>query len=330
MVSERRTGDKRPGLSVARVVRWLTHGLICPFACLAIAVPSSAQVLAETPPEAWSRFHRTALYLQDASPSEQGAFATQALAQLAEVYMAEADLARTQAAAEQASGRAKLLSWSIAVDQYADQLMLLLEDVDEGYPVTVMLGREGTVTVSVAGRAVMLGHPRSDQQAAYEQRVLSDFCTANDCKRMTVMAAEPKPIPVSAARVNPDWTFTEHGPVCAHGGIELHFGSSQNLAIFRSTCEELLQEAATLAAEIAWQNRHGVAVDWTALRITATPRRPEHLVHLNAAGDSVLLTLPLFFGSPGLLQDIGPWLRDRWSDEGPATVQLRAASYGWE
>lgn len=299
------------------------------FMVLAVA-PLSPQVLAENSPQGWSRFHRTVLQLRNTAAGEQAEFASAALAQLAEVYMAEADLARSQARREQVQGRAKLLSWSVAVDQYANQLLLLIDDIDAGYPVKVQAGREGTATVRIAGRAVMLGHPRPGQQAAFEQRVLADFCSRSDCKRMTADNVARLPVPVSAGRVSPEWSFNERGPLCSHAGIELYFGSASELAASRRICEELLQEAAALAAEISWQNRHDVVVDWPGLSMTATPRGPEHLVRLNSSGDSILLSMPLLFSSPGLLQDLKPWLRAQAAGTGDLTVQLNAASYGWD
>ena len=276
-----------------------------------------------------SRFQRTARYLQDASPEMRGEFATSALRELAEVYMAEADLARKQA--EDQGNGSKLRAWSIAVDQYAGQIALLLADIGLGLPVEIRENKKEAVTVVVAGRATILSHPRVDQQATYEQRVLLDFCGRSDCKLLTAQAAAaPQPIPVSASQVNPIWNFTERGPVCSHDGIELSFSGVRNLARSRATCQQLLQEVMTLINEIAWQQRHGVTVQWQAIAIHATPDRPEHVVQLNGMGDSVLATLPLIHSSPELLPDITPWLQASVQSKKPAALQLDAARYGWE
>ena len=299
---------------------------------LLAAAPFSPHAEAETAAWTSSRFHRTVLYLDKSAAEERAAFAIAALSQLAEVYMAEADLARARAQRNQGNDRAKLYGWSVAVDGYANQLLLLLDDIEEGYPVKLLQSREGAVTVRVAGRAVMLGHPRPGQQAAFEQRVLADFCAGNDCRRMTASASEVgmQSVPLSGAPVNPNWSFSERGSLCAHGGIELLFDSANELAASRQFCKELLREAADLAAEISWQERHGVVVDWSALSITSTPRGPQHLVGLNDSGDSVLISTPLLFSSPGLLDDLKPWLQGQSSGAQGVTVQLSAASYGWK
>ena len=279
--------------------------------------------------KALSRFQRTVHYLQESRPEERADFAAAALAELTAVYMAEADLARAEAAEQELAERGKLLGWSQAVDQYANQLLVVLDDVEQGFPVSLRPSPQGPVTATVADRAVILGHPRADQQAAYELRVLTDFCSNHDCEPMTVTAINPEPIPASAMRVTTLWTFTGSGPVCSSDGIEVRFHSSQNLPILRGLCEELVQELAALAMDLAWQIRHGVAIDWDGLIISATPQRPEHLVRLNAAGDSILASLPLLYDSTDLLSDVVPWLYARATGATPELIRLDAAEYGW-
>ena len=293
------------------------------------AVTASSQETQEKTANVLSRFQRTVQYLQESPPEERADFAIAALSELTAVYIAEADLARAEAAEQEVTARGKLLGWSQAVDQYASQLLLVLDDVEQGFPVSLRPNPQGSVTTTVADRAVILGHPRADQQTAYEQRVLTDYCSNHDCQRMTVTANESEPIPASAMRVNTLWNFTESGPVCSGDGIEVRFHSSRNLPILRGLCEQLVQELATLAMNLAWQIRHGVVINWGGLVITATPRRPEHQVRLNAAGDSILATLPLLYESADLLSDVQPWLYARSTGATPVLIHLDAAEYGW-
>lgn len=301
---------------------------------LACSLLSSLPVWAQAPPatvaETLSRYQRTVQYLRGSAAEEQAAFVAVALSELIAVYLAEADLARAEAAREAPRARGKLLGWSQAVDQYASHLLLVLEDVEQGFPVTLRPDPLGPVTVTVADRTVILGHPRADQQAAFELRVLTDFCSRHECERMTASADEPEPIAASQLRVNPLWTFTNSGPVCSSDGINLYFNSSRNLPIFRGLCEALLQELVALATSLAWQMRHGVTIDWQGLAIAATPGRTEHLVRLNASGDSILAALPLLYGSAELLADVTPWLYARSTGAVPPVIGLTAADYGWE
>lgn len=287
-----------------------------------------AQAPLEKSQEKQSRFQRTFEYLQGAPVVEQTDFVLAALSELAAVYMAEADLARADAVSQTGSGRAKLLGWSRAVDQYASQLLLVLDDLEQGYPVSLRTGTPGPPTISVADRAVILGHPRDEQQSAFEQRVLADFCSRHDCRRMT-QALAPEPIPDTLVRVYPLWTFAETGPVCSNDGLEVQFHSTRNIANLRRICEQLAQELASLATALVWQRRHGVDIDWSGLSVEPTPGRPGHLVRLNAAGDSVLLTVPLLFSSENLLADITPWLHALAKGEKTPSLRLDAGDYGW-
>jgi hypothetical protein len=295
---------------------------------------SGLAVQAQPPPEppSLSRYQRTVQYLQQAPEAQQAEFAGTALSRLVEVYMAEADLARSEAREKSGVAAARLRGWAVAVDQYASQLLLVLDDLEHGFPLQMSASPGGSASLTVAGRAVMLLHPRPSQQGAYEREVLSDYCARHDCMAITATELEgesARPIPISASQVSPRWTFTEAGPVCAYQGLEVHFGDTRQLAAHRELCAQLMQELLGLAVELAWQQRHGVAVNWAALDIVATPGRPGHVVHLNIAGDSVLATVPLLAGSEGLLADVIPWLRARAAGRDADPLQLDAADYGW-
>jgi hypothetical protein len=309
------------GRSVARVWRlcmWVTT------MCLA----SATQISAAQGVEGQSRFLRTVQYLQSASPDTQSDFAATAIASLINAYIGEAKLARDEARA--AGHNAGLVGWSLAVDYYARQMPLLLEDIELGLPVLFTIGGENSLAITVADRTVILSHPRLNQQGAFEQEILMNFCSRHHCEEFSQRSTEQEPIPVSSVHVKPDWSFTEQGPVCAHQGISVHFKNEQNLANSRLICEQFLQELMTLTSEFAWQQRHAVAIDWDQLEIQSTPRRPEHIVKLNASGDTLLVTVPLLYRSPGLLQHVTPWIRQRLGDQQGAQLKLEADQYGWQ
>tara|TARA_R110000823_G_scaffold198080_1_gene329096 strand:+ start:3530 stop:4492 length:963 start_codon:yes stop_codon:yes gene_type:complete len=274
-----------------------------------------------------SRFVRTVVHLQQSEPELRADFVEVALVLLAEAYADEASLARE--AATVAADNDKLLGWAAAVERYSQQLPLLVEDVELGFPARLTLGVDGVLSISVAERRLMLMHPRVDQQAVFEQAILATFCRRHNCAAFTEQQAGLEPIPVSAASVKPQWTFTENGAVCGYGGLEVDFGSGADIARTRVTCEQFLHEAITLGQEIAWQRRHAVRVDWHELTLRPLPSRPGHALGLNAAGDTLLATVPLIYGSPGLLRAITPWLRAEVMQTTGPKLRLRAADFGW-
>ena len=308
----------------ARRVRRAIVGL----AVICVAYPAPGAVgsgLAAGPGDGASRFERTILSLAGSSEELRAAFAEVALTELASIYLAEADLARSQAAGADRPG--KLLRWSLAVDRYADDLLLVLEDVRQGFPVAVLSGSgEGAILV-VAERRVVLSHPRLNQQGVFQQQILADFCAREDCEPLTAGDEEAEAIPVSPSVVNPLWAFTEQGPVCSHRGLSVRFSSGGNLGRQRGVCHQLFQELAVLATEFAWQRRHGAEVDWPRLAIQSTPHQPEHIVMLNRSGDSILVSVPLLYSAPGLLADVVPWLQAVYGGRAPEPRELRAENY---
>lgn len=296
--------------------------------CLARAALLSASLLALPLGAQESRFERTVDALQLAEAPLRADFASIALAELSEIYLAEADLARSES--RLAAGDTDLFHWARAVEQFAEQLLLVQEDVSIGLPVELRRYYREVPAVYVAGRTVMLAHPRQAQQAAFEQRVLARFCAGAPCTRLTGGGEPTAPIPVAPPMAVPAWEFSAAGPLCRYRGLTVQFASAADLARQRTRCVALVTEAEALAAELAWQSRHGVDISWNALAVSATPLRPEHLVMLNTAGDSLLLSLPVINATPGLLEAIGPWLRTRYGEGEPMPVYLDARSLGWD
>ncbi|MEH6587241.1 MAG: hypothetical protein V7720_11830 [Halioglobus sp.] len=275
-----------------------------------------------------SRYQRTLLALQGSEAELKGRFAVAALLELNEVYLAEADLARKES--ESAEAPAKLYAWSRAVEQFASQLALVMDDIDFGLPVELQLNPREVAAVRVAGRTIMLAHPRHTQQLVYEQSVLNLFCAGNPCRELTSVAGKQSAIPMSAALVVAGWEFSEHGPICSHLQLQVSFKAAGNLRLQRQLCQQLMQEVEILATELAWQQRHDIDIDWDGLNIKSTPRRPEHLVLLNGVGDSLLVSLPLLYGTDQLLEQVSPWLQQRHSRDGPPAISLDASALGWE
>lgn len=256
-----------------------------------------------------TRFHRTVEALADESEDVRSEFAMLALQQLALSHALEAQLAREELAAS--SDRAKLHGWSMAVDRYADDLTRMVREVREDSPVMLSFMQHGSIAISVAGRMVMLTHPRYAQQRALEQNILTEFCSQHACDVMFETSPQRSTLPVMTATVRPDWNFTEQGYLCSHQGIRLTFRPGGELRRQRQACTAIIQELMRLHDEIAWQLRHSVKVSWQEIALFKTPRGIGHRVQLNRVGDSILLDLPLLEQNVALLQEAALWLQKR-------------------
>jgi len=300
----------------------------CAALCPAVMATAGGPLLAEGT-DNQSRYRRTTWALVDAPDEWRSDFARRSLLLLAEIYLAESELARYEAAESGDADAAKLLGWSKAVESYGDQLLLLLEDVELGFPVEVLPLGDGGVALRIADITVMLNHPRVTEQTVLEQQLLSTFCAVRDCQRLTPTAA-PEPIPMTPPTLSVDWQFSQRGPVCRSGAILVQFAPDADLTRQRPLCTQLLQELWSLELELRWQIRHGVTVDYPNLVISATPGKPDHLVILNPRRDSILLSLPVLAGTDGLLPVVSAWLERRIAgDERQAELMLNSADFHW-
>lgn len=255
-------------------------------------------------------------------------FALAGLAELYEVYSGEADLAKNQAQNQLDGG--KLLGWSYSVYRYANEILGAIDAIEQRSEVTLVKVERDYVTVKVAGYSYILSHPRSDQQAAFEQRVLNQFCIIHDCSGLSQAGNSPVRGTLGTEKPSPVWQFRENGAVCSMRGMDLYFADMSRLAGARDLCTRFMGELLTLAGELIWQRQYSVEVDWGFMDISDTPDSPVHIVQLNAQGDAAMLTVPLLWSTPGLLTQLKPWLRATVNGEKVNKVLLKAADFGWE
>ena len=289
--------------------------------------PAAAHIELEQVPAAQTRFQRTVEYLQSAEPQLRSDFAIVALTRVADAFAAEARLARQQSGP---GADRQLGGWSATVERYVGQIPLLIDDIELGLPVRFTIGEEKSLAITVGDRTVIVNHPRLTQQGALEQSILKDFCGTHSCAQMAPRDADSTPIPVSTSHVRPSWNFTESDSNCSHLRITVHFDRARNMANARLICEQFLQEVMTLSDELIWQQRNAVAIEWDTLQIQTAPGRPEHIVQLNTAGDTVLVSLPLLNANPLLIKQLARWIRAHVEGEQEPAVELDASQYGWQ
>ena len=280
-----------------------------------------------------SRFQRTLLSAQRAESDVRADFAAIMLSELSAALSAEINLVENEI--KQGVGQRKLRGWVVAVKQYLQLLYRVQIRIEEGFDVRLSLGPGDQPEVWVDHRAIIAVHPRPGHQALLEQAILSEFCATRDCARFTAAksghpVAEGAPIPISHGAVRPAWRFDAAGPVCELRGLSVRFSASSEIGQYRALCEQFLLEAVRLVDDIAWQQRHGVALDWGGMAVTAFPGRPGQVLQLNRAGDTILVSMPIIHGTEGLLARLLPWIRGELRSGETRPLSFDAREEGWE
>ena len=299
----------------------LRHFPLCLIIIVLFCHPAWTQDLT---PRSLSRYERIVLALKGAPEEWRSAFADVAIVQLAEAYLAESELARAEASIDDA----KLLRWSRAVAQYANQLIEVQQDVELGMPVTLTRMPGGEIAVAVGEHNVMLTHPRPEQQPAYEQWVLEHFCQSGLC--------EPLTEPTIAALIQPDtvasipvWEFNRDGPACTYKGIRIQFVPDTALAQYRQGCVALAAEINNMLRELLQQSNLNVRVDWSHVAIHPLSHREHDMLTLNAAGDTAVLALPILQHNSVLLQTLVPWFAAQMRGE-ELGVTVKGSDIDWQ
>ncbi|MEM1111487.1 MAG: hypothetical protein AAGI11_06225 [Pseudomonadota bacterium] len=305
-------------------------------AVLTVLVPAYPPVLAQALQPSASdtagasdrkRFQRTAAALADADPDTRVTFAKIALITLSEAFLAEVELARSEI--ENSSRPAKLASWSGGVERYSENLLAMLDALDYGDLPEISVYPFGTVALGVQGERVLLNHPRSALQSAFEQQVLAEFCALQFCRDLTLGDAQTPIIDFEEEGLALAWSFSVDGPVCTRRALSLQFTPAMALPAARMLCEQLFSELGRLFTGMAREQRHGVMLDWEAVTIEALEGRSDHLITLNDRGDALLLPLPLLADNPAVVARCLPWGRYLLAGE-LQPLALTTDEFGWE
>ncbi len=325
MVKKGSLGDSLLASPLERVAKGLfLAGVLC--LCCAIARPALAAESDSRPLQ--SRFLRTAGYLQHADSALRSAFVSLALSELSRAYRDEVTLARKESRSAQADKG--LSGWSRSVAGYAGELQRLVDDVEMGLPVSLVVEDRKPLALFVSRRFLILSHPRPLQQRLFEHRVLEQFCARYRCEQFLPGEVGSGPIPIARASVSPNWHFGQGLWSCSHRGIRVEFKYQSKISTAKTICEELMREVLALADEVAWEVIHAVEVDWDGLAIEVAPGATQHILPLNASGDTVLATLPLLHSTPGLFDSVLPWIRAWVTRRVDTQIELRAEDFGWQ
>lgn len=230
-----------------------------------------------------------------------------ALSELAAIYDEEAERARRDM--RHKAKKPGLWRWSAAVKDLAADYATLAESITLTTPIEVSIGAENSLYLAIDGRMVAVSSPRLNDQAAFEQRVIEQFCDLNRCEDLLdnpdIAVAAPAPKRSGHTR----WSFSQGaGPVCETAdGLQFQFRNMDNLGRKRDVCARAAGELNALASAIARDMATGVRIDWNRLEISPLADGDE-LVTLNREGDYLRLPLPTLAERSELFIIIRPWL----------------------
>jgi hypothetical protein len=278
--------------------------LIFLLACL-LATPANAGPAVGLQPVL--RLNSLATRLADGPAPLQADLARIALSALSAVYAQEAQRARQDLRHRPRDH--DLQGWIAGVQRLAQEYAALAERVTPDMPVELSVGPDRSLHLVVDGRLVVVSSPRMNEQVAFEQDIIRQFCALDRCDDLVQVPVAPD-LPGADAAPPLQWTFSDHaGPSCSSGdGLEFQFRNLRNLTRKRTACASALTELHHLAAAIARQVAMGVHMDWEALAIYNRPEPDQQKVVLNHDGEAVQLSLPFLSAHPGLLRQVVPWL----------------------
>jgi len=276
-------------------------------ACLALllcAMPGNGDAGAQ------SRLARIALALGKEALPVRIEFARAAIEEMARVHSEEAALARREV--RTGERRRELLRWAAAVDDYAGELAAITHLLTPEAVVDVSIGADGSIYLNIAGRPVMVGIPRTSEQADFEQRIIDHFCGLYRCEEFVADIEPPAAASRRQAR-QPSWSFSQNaGPSCStEDGLELQFRSLQELSRKREICARLVAELDLLIAALDRQIATGVRIDWNRMTIRGDPGAGRQQLVLDGQGNSLALDVPSLAAVPDFLRRALPWIAAR-------------------
>jgi hypothetical protein len=288
------------------------------FALLLVLGVSPTQVFAQGvvsgAPGDQSLLFQIAMVIEDSSLQMRRDFAWLAITEMAIMYNREANRARLET---RDTARARdAARWATSVDDYAARMKIMADSITSETPVEITIGAGGSVSLYVGGEPVFVTGVFTGQQAAYEQRVIEQFCALYLCERLLVEFDLSVPDATVIARKRTSnaayWSFSQYaGPVCmTDDGLEFQFREMSGIMQKRAVCSQIVAELYDLVYALERKHKQGVVVDWGALEINPVAGSEGHRVVLNSS-DDIRIPMPGLAASKDLFRIVRPWLAAR-------------------
>jgi hypothetical protein len=255
-----------------------------------------------------------AMVLADSPLPMRRDFAWLAMSEMAKMYTEEASRARLET---KHTVRARdTARWAASVDAYADRIKAMANSITDATPVKISIGADGSINLFVGGEPVIVTGAFTGQQAAYEQRVIEQFCVLYLCERLLAGFALSVPDTTVMAKKRTGntayWSFSQYaGPVCmTDDGLEFQFREMSGISKKREACSQIVAELYDLVHALVRKHKQGIMVDWNALEVNTMAGSDEHRVVLNSS-ENMRMSLPGLAASKDLFRLVRPWLAAR-------------------
>lgn len=290
--------------------------------CLAIPVPGSCSEvdMADQFPDTFFALARS---LANGDEMERRDFAWISVSEITRAYKQAADDSHAELPGNSRS-RAKLTRWRRATREFADELAVLLGQVDTADDIRVITELSGTVTVLVDNRPVSISGPQLAASRFLQQRIVDTYCKIHDCSKLMVdTRTEPAPIP----KVEPgSWTLNINrgSRYQTPDNLVFLFRDLKSRTEKQEFCQRVAHELRVLATELDAARQAGYPLDWNLLKIHAQTGQEYALVMLNENEDYLRLALPLLGNSGMLTHEVLDWVRVRSTVQTPESVVIEA------
>ena len=292
-----------------------------------LPVPALARGIVASAPDAAPLLVQIAMIVEHSPLPMRRDFAWLAMSEMAAMYTDEATRARIET--RHTSRARDTARWAASVDGFAARMKAMADSITSATPVDITIGAGGSVNLYVDGEPVIVTGVFTGQQAAYEKRIIEQFCVLYLCERLLAeyQLSVPDTTAITGNRKGNAayWSFSQHaGPVCmTDDGLEFQFRDMTGMGEKRAACRQIVAELYDLVQALARRHKQGVMVDWGALAINPIAGSEGHQVVLNGH-DDIRIPMPGLAASKDLFRLVRPWLAARATGQEFHLVVLNA------
>lgn len=277
-------------------------------ACV-FAVPALA-------PAASSAYAQIALAAMEGDELARVDFARVAMSEMAREH--EETLARVRTkSGSKAEDRAKHARWLARMRPFIDDLHLLVEDIDFGAAVDVIVLADSSVQLVIGERSVIVNPLDINRPEFLESRIVDEFCALYYCNFSGAAPGEGLERAYDPGTSAGRWRFAQGAGTTfqTHDGLQFMFSSVQDKSDKERVCLLIARELRLVVEQIRHAADSGYFVDWRYVHVRNEAATREQHVVINKNGDFIPLALPGLGKAQGALATALPWIEGQMRGE---------------